>query len=429
MATTFNRQQKFLGYLADVHNGSDWKSGLRPKDVALAPPIPRGTDEETVAARWRVLPVDDAARDVIADDLSINLRDSFRRNIENFVGTVKIPVGVAGPLRINGMFAQGDYYYPLATTEATLVASYNRGARVISEAGGCTTVLAGEGLSRAPGFVFNNLTEASTFLNWTMRNTKNLRHAAEKTTQHGRLIDIKFNLEGNHVYFLFDFVTCDASGQNMTTIASEAMCKYILEKSPIKPRAYFCESNLSGDKKATMQSMQTVRGRKVTGEVFLPRYLVEKRLHATPEDIARYSRFATVASLLSGSVGTQGHYANGLAALYLACGQDVACVAESAIGITRFETTENGDLHLCVTLPNLMVATVGGGTQLPSQSACLDILGLRKPRRAHELAEVVAALCMAGELSIAAAICAQEFTQAHERFARGNFDEGREGES
>jgi hydroxymethylglutaryl-CoA reductase (NADPH) len=429
MATTFNRQQKFLGYLADVHNGSDWKSGLRPKDVALAPPIPRGTDEETVAARWQVLPVDDAVRDVIADDLSINLRDSFRRNIENFVGTVKIPVGVAGPLRINGMFAQGDYYYPLATTEATLVASYNRGARVISEAGGCTTVLAGEGLSRAPGFVFNNLTEASTFLNWTMRNTKNLRHAAEKTTQHGRLIDIKFNLEGNHVYFLFDFVTCDASGQNMTTIASEAMCKYILEKSPIKPRAYFCESNLSGDKKATMQSMQTVRGRKVTGEVFLPRYLVEKRLHATPEDIARYSRFATVASLLSGSVGTQGHYANGLAALYLACGQDVACVAESAIGITRFETTENGDLHLCVTLPNLMVATVGGGTQLPSQSACLDILGLRKPRRAHELAEVVAALCMAGELSIAAAICAQEFTQAHERFARGNFDEGREGES
>jgi hydroxymethylglutaryl-CoA reductase (NADPH) len=429
MATTFNRQQKFLGYLADVHNGSDWKSGLRPKDVALAPPIPRGTDEETVAARWQVLPVDDAVRDVIADDLSINLRDSFRRNIENFVGTVKIPVGVAGPLRINGMFAQGDYYYPLATTEATLVASYNRGARVISEAGGCTTVLAGEGLSRAPGFVFNNLTEASTFLNWTMRNTKNLRHAAEKTTQHGRLIDIKFNLEGNHVYFLFDFVTCDASGQNMTTIASEAMCKYILEKSPIKPRAYFCESNLSGDKKATMQSMQTVRGRKVTGEVFLPRYLVEKRLHATPEDIARYSRFATVASLLSGSVGTQGHYANGLAALYLACGQDVACVAESAIGITRFETTENGDLHLCVTLPNLMVATVGGGTQLPSQSACLDILGLRKPRRAHELAEVVAALCMAGELSIAAAICAQEFTQAHERFARGNFDEGHEGES
>ena len=429
MATDFNRLQNFLDYLDDVHEQLDWKNGLRPKHNALPPPIPRGIDEETIAARWQVLPVDDAAREVIADDTSMSLRERFRCNVENFIGTVKVPVGVAGPLRINGMFAQGDYYYPLATTEATLVASYNRGARVISEAGGCTTILANEGVSRAPGFVFNNLAEASNFLIWTMRNIKKLRRAAEKTTQHGRLIDIKFNLEGNHVYFLFDFFTCDASGQNMTTIASEAMCKYILEKSPIKPKVYFSESNLSGDKKATIQSFQTVRGRKVTAEVFVPRDLVEKRLHATPADITRYSNFATAASLLIGSIGTQGHYANGLAALYLACGQDVACVAESAVGITRFETTENGDLHLCVTLPNLMVATVGGGTQLPSQSACLDILGLKKPGRAHELAEVVAALCMAGELSIVGAICAREFTQAHERFARGNFDEGREGKS
>jgi len=144
MATDFNRLQNFLDYLDDVHEQLDWKNGLRPKHNALPPPIPRGTDEETIAARWQVLPVDDAAREVIADDTSMSLRERFRCNVENFIGTVKVPVGVAGPLRINGMFAQGDYYYPLATTEATLVASYNRGARVISEAGGCTTVLAGD---------------------------------------------------------------------------------------------------------------------------------------------------------------------------------------------------------------------------------------------------------------------------------------------
>jgi len=280
-------------------------------------------------------------------------------------------------------------------------------------------VLANEGVSRAPGFAFENLTEAAIFTIWAMQHVKKIRHVAEKTTSHGKLIDIKFNLEGNHVYFVFDFVTSDASGQNMATIASDAICKYIIENSPIAPKSHFVESNLSGDKKATNQSFQSVRGRKVSAEAFIPRALVKDALHTTPEEMARYSNFSTVASLLSGSIGTQGHYANGLAALYLACGQDVACVAESAVGITRIETTDTGDLHLCVTLPSLMLATVGGGTAGPSQAACLDILGLRGPGKVHALAEVTAGLCLAGELSIAAAICSNEFVEAHRRLARG----------
>ena len=425
MATDFNRLHQHLKYLDDVHDEEGLEARLRPKDTPMSPSIPRGHGEEDVQARWNVLAVDDDAKARIADAESLSASEEVRRNVENYVGTVKVPVGIAGPLRVNGMFAQGDYYLPLATTEAALVASYNRGARVVSEAGGCTTVLANEGVSRAPGFVFNDLIEASSFLIWAMRNTNNLRNAAQSTTQHGKLMDVKFNLEGNHVYFLFVFVTSDASGQNMTTIASEAMCAFIRENSPIQPKLYFTDSNFSGDKKATNQSFQSVRGRKVTAEVFVPRELVVNRLHATPEDIARYSQFSTVASLLSGAIGTQGHYANGLAALYLACGQDVACVAESAVGTTRFETTDEGDLHLCVTMPSLMVATVGGGTGLPSQAACLDILGLKGTGHAHAFAEVVAALCLAGELSIAAAICSHEFTQAHERLARGTFEEGR----
>lgn len=419
MATDFARLHRHLKYLGDVHDEEGLEARLRPQSGPRPGSLPRGIDADAVEARWQALAVDEETRSALADEVSLAFRNRFRRNVENFVGTVKVPVGVAGPLRVNGMFAQGDYHLPLATTEAALVASYNRGARLVSDAGGCTTVLANEGVSRAPGFGFRDLVEASHFLVWAMRNSNNLRRAAQATTRHGRVMEMKFNLEGNHVYFLLLFVTSDASGQNMATIASEAVCDYIREHSPVSPTHIFTESNFSGDKKATNQSFQSVRGRKVAAEVFVPRDLVVEQLHITPEQIAQYSQFSIMASVLSGAIGTQGHYANGLAALYLACGQDVACVAESAVGTTRFETTADGDLHLCVTMPALMVATVGGGTGLPSQSACLRILGLDGPGKAHAFAEVAAALCLAGELSIAGAICANEFTQAHARLARG----------
>ena len=120
---------------------------------------------------------------------------------------------------------------------------------------------------------------------------------------------------------------------------------------------------------------------------------------------------------LAGTFGTQGHFANGLAGLYLACGEDVACVAESAIGHT-LEVLPGGDLSCSVTLPGVMVATVGGGTGLPSQKACLDILGSSGPGKAPALAEVAAALCLAGEISIVGAICAGEFARAHQQMAR-----------
>jgi hydroxymethylglutaryl-CoA reductase (NADPH) len=419
MATDFDRLKDYLDYLVQVHHESDWKTRLRPKAGELPPSLPRGLDAEAVAARWEVLNRGAETRAALADPAGLPSFELYRRNIENFIGMVKVPVGVAGPLRVNGMFAQGDYYFPLATTEATLVASFNRGARLISESGGCTTVLANEGVARAPGFVFENLTDAALFVMWAVHQEKKLKHIAQKTTTHGRLISTSFNIEGNTVYFLFEFVTADASGQNMSTIAANAVYEFMLKKSPIRPKFSFLESNLSGDKKATAHALQSVRGRKVTAEVIIPAPLVEKHLHTTPESMARYAQLATTASLLNGAIGTQGHYANGLAALYLACGQDIACVAESAVGITRMELATGGALRVCVTMPNLMVATMGGGTTLPSQAACLDIMGLQGAGKAHAFAEVVAAVCMAGELSLAGSICAHEFVQAHQRFARG----------
>jgi hydroxymethylglutaryl-CoA reductase (NADPH) len=205
----------------------------------------------------------------------------------------------------------------------------------------------------------------------------------------------------------------------MVTIAAEAACDFIRSRTPIRPQAVYVESNFSGDKKASGRVLHSVRGRKVSAEAIVPDGHLRQLLHTTAEEMARYCRMATVAASMSGSLGTQGHFANGLAALYLACGQDVACVAESALGHTLIERLPGGDLLCSVTLPGLMVGTVGGGTGLPGPAACLDILGLRGGGGADQLAEVAAALCLAGELSITGAICAGEFTRAHQSMARG----------
>jgi hydroxymethylglutaryl-CoA reductase (NADPH) len=210
----------------------------------------------------------------------------------------------------------------------------------------------------------------------------------------------------------------------MVTLATEAICDFIEQHCPIKPEYHFVEANLSGDKKASAQSFLLVRGRKVTAEAVLSADLIQKRLKTTPEHMVNFWRMCAMGGILSGTMGIQGHFANGLAALYLACGQDVACVAESAVGVSRYEVV-NGDLYASVSLPNIMVGTVGGGTGLPSQHACLEIMGLAGAGKAQALAEVCGALCLAGELSIMGAMCSGDFSRAHRLLARGKKGEKR----
>ena len=345
-------------------------------------------------------------------------RGNYRYTVENFIGTIQLPVGLTAPLRIRGRFADGDYRIPLATTEATLVASYSRGAQAISEAGGCAAALLDESIDRAPAFVFKSLPEACQFVEWAAAHEADIGRAAETTTAHGRLIDLEATVEGNHVYLNLSFVTGEAAGQNMVTKATEAVLAYIDERAPVRPLHAFVEGNHSGDKKACMRSFTSVRGKRVSAEVVLPAAIVRERLRVTGERLADYWRLSTLGSVLSGAVGIQGHFANGLAALYIACGQDAACVAESAVGVTRIEVTAEGDLYAAVTLPNIIVGTVGGGTGLPGQRACLDIMGLAGPDSARALAEICGGLCLAGELSIAAAVCGGHFTRAHRLLGR-----------
>ena len=419
MATDLRHAGSYIQRLLKEHTPQELARRLESKPGTLASRVPGGTlvTEAAIAERWALL--NSVGRPAIADPQSLADAEAYRHNIEQFIGTVKVPVGLAGPLRVNGLHAQGDYYVPLATTEAALVASYSRGAQLLTEAGGCSALLLNEGLGRAPGFAFRNVTEVGQFVAWVVPLLPELEKAAHATTQHGRITDLRVTIEGNHVYLYFEFQTGDAAGQNMVTIASQAVCDYIEQHSPVKPVAAFVEANMSGDKKATAQSFLSVRGKKVTAEVTVPAELVERRLHTTPAKMADCWRMSALGGVMSGTMGIQGHYANGLAALYIACGQDAACVAESAVGITRFEVTNAGALYAAVTLPNLTVGTVGGGTGLPSQRACLEILGLAGAGKSQAFAEVATALALAGELSIIGALTAGDFARSHKRLARG----------
>ena len=427
-------QQQMLDYLREGGGDQEALFGrLNPKHHAMPPRVPGGTrvSDEALDQRWQ---------QTLAD------RELFRKNIEYFVGTVKVPIGLAGPLRVNGLFAQGDYYVPLATTEAALVASYNRGAQLITEAGGCSVALLSEGVSRAPCFAFNDMHDTGVFLAWVLGQLENFEKVVSGTTSHGKLVDMRLTVEGNHVFINFDYTTGDASGQNMVTIATQAILGYIDENTPVKPQHYFIESNMSGDKKANGLAFTSVRGKKVTAEVLIPGELVgggelvmedeaeelgllvageggiphsHHRGHRRGDQQHQGDEDGAMGSALIGTFGVQGHYANGLTALFMACGQDVACVAESAVGVGRLEVTDKNELYATVTLPNLMVGTVGGGTGLPSQKACLEIMGLHGEGKARALAEVAAALVLGGELSINGAMSCGEFTRAHQRLARG----------
>jgi hydroxymethylglutaryl-CoA reductase (NADPH) len=343
--------------------------------------------------------------------------EAFASNVENAIGTVSLPLGVIGPLRINGLHANGDFAVPLATTEAALVASYHRGAEAATAAGGISAALLSEGLLRTPAFVFDDLLSAGRFVDWVITHAEALVATAEATTRHGRLTEIEPVIDSTVVFLLCRYTTGDAAGQNMVTIATDELARKAAAEAPVRPLRWYVEGNFSGDKKASALGTLTGRGRKVTASTVLPRRVVERILRTTPEEMLAYGRIAALGAQLSGQFGAQAHYANALAALYIATGQDAACVAESAVGFTRMEA-RGEDLFCSVTLPNIIVGTVGGGTGLPAQAACLALLGLRGAGHASALAEVAAATCLCGEISIVAAMAAGHFTGAHARLAR-----------
>lgn len=355
---------------------------------------------------------------IMSNNGGIEDLDVLKGNIENFIGFSKIPTGIAGPLLINGTEASGQFVIPLATTEGALVASYNRGCKAATLAGGIRSICITESVQRSPIFKFKSIIELGQFLAWIVLQYEKFKSITEQSSNYAKLINLKTNIEGNQVNLIFEFSTGDAAGQNMVTFCTSEICNYILENTPAKPQKWYIESNLSGDKKSNYQSFQNVRGKKVVAEIEIPEHIVESVLKSTPKQMEDYWKTSTVSLIQLGSIGAQGHIANGLTALFIATGQDVACISEVTVAVNRMEVTEEGALYASLTMPNLIVGTVGGGTSLPSQRECLEMLDCYGSGRAKKFAEICCALALAGELSIAAAIASGDFVSAHKTLGR-----------
>ncbi|HKG79791.1 MAG TPA: hydroxymethylglutaryl-CoA reductase [Pyrinomonadaceae bacterium] len=342
--------------------------------------------------------------------------DDMRGNIENPVGAAQMPLGVAGPLLINGTDAQGVFYVPLATTEGALVRSYERGIVALTRAGGVTTRVYLDENRVSPVFLFENVAHAHEFASTLPDKLEMIRAAAESTTRHGKLQRIECHAIGREVIVDFCYFTGDAQGMNMIVKATEQACKWILDHC--NALRFYVFSGFSSEKRASGSLLAGGKGKKVTAGALLPGHIVKSYLHVTPENLVEMRQHTVLGHLQANAIGYNGQFANGLAAIFIACGQDVANIVNSSVGITNFEVNQNGDLYASVTLPSLTVATVGGGTALGTSRECLEILGCAGTGQAGKFAEIICAALLAGELSMGAAIASGEFVAAHETYGR-----------
>jgi hydroxymethylglutaryl-CoA reductase (NADPH) len=342
---------------------------------------------------------------------------STRGNIEHFLGAAQVPIGVAGPLLVNGEHARGEFYVPLATTECTLVASYNRGMRMLYEAGGVTTTVVDDRMQRAPVFVLRSAREARAFGAWLIAHFNDIKVAAETTTRSGRLKDIEQYAAGRQLYTRFDYTTGDAAGQNMTGKATQRACEWILEHYDGIER-YLLEGSFATDKKSSQVNMLRTRGKRVIAEAVIPDELLRRVMRTSSASLFSARQLSNLGGFMAGVNNNGVHSANAIAALFIATGQDAANVAESSAAYIHAERRNNGDYYYSVTIPALIVATYGGGTGLPTQRECLELLGCYGTGKVHKLAEIVAATVLCGELSLGSAVVTDEWVGAHDQLGR-----------
>jgi len=339
--------------------------------------------------------------------------EQLKGSIEGFLGFARVPLGVAGPVNIRGAAAQGSFFIPFATSEGTLVASFQHAFNAMNRGGGAVALCADGRVSRAPCFEFASLTEAHAFAGWLLQRLALHQETAAATSRYCRLIDQRVSVVANTAYVLFEFSTGDAAGQNMVTLATQAICERLLRDMPQTPLSWLMESMVSGDKRATPMAFRTTRGRNASAEVILQPKQLSRYWRSSAENMERAWRQAVNGAAQTGTVGLQGNVANALAAIFIACGQDAACVTEAATALTRIECTRKGELYASVTLPNLIVGTVGGGTYLPTARECLSMLGCYGAGLARKFAEICAVVALAGELALVGAMASGEFAQAH----------------
>jgi hydroxymethylglutaryl-CoA reductase (NADPH) len=341
----------------------------------------------------------------------------LRGNVENFTGVAQVPIGLAGPLVVQGEHARGQFYVPMATTEGTLVASYNRGMRLLRECGGVRTTVVDDHMQRAPVFILDDALQAREFGRWVDENLAGIRAAAESTTRSGRLTYIGQHQIGPLRYLRVNYTTGDAAGQNMTGKATLAACEWIRENHPDHPR-FVLSGAIDTDKKHSQINMLMTRGKRVVAEAVLRRDAVRELMGVDTHQLFEYRQIGMAGSFMSGAAYNGAHAANGLTAMFIATGQDAANISESHSGVTYAQLLPNDDYYWSTTLTSLIVATYGGGTGLPTQRECLELLGCYGKGKVQKFAEICAGVVLAGDVSLTCAILAGDWVTSHEQYGR-----------
>jgi hydroxymethylglutaryl-CoA reductase (NADPH) len=353
---------------------------------------------------------------------TIGIDRVVKRNIENMIGAVQVPVGVAGPLMVHGEYASGPYYIPLATTEGALVASVNRGCSLITRAGGADVRIMRDGMTRAPVFATRDIVHAKETADWVETHTAEIREAAESTTKHGEFLKAMTYIAGTSVFVRLEFDTKDAMGMNMVTIASQKVGELIERETGA--RLVSLSGNMCTDKKPAAINLVQGRGKTVVAGVRLSEALIADLLKTDAETLLEVNyRKNLVGSARAASFGFNAQAANVVAGIFIACGQDAAHVVEGSTAITTVDRVEGG-VYVSVSIPSLPVGTVGGGTGVETQHECLAMLGVAgggdpPGANAKAFGEIVAAAVLAGELSLLGALAAQHLARAHQNLGRG----------
>jgi len=338
--------------------------------------------------------------------------EQVQGNIENFVGAVPVPVGLCGPVDVRGEHAKGSFVVPMATLEGTLVASYSRGAKVVNLCGGCEVSVYGDDFLRAAMLSTGSLTEAALLAAWCGRNASRIRAAAETGSNHLGAVEVSFDRMGASVLLTIRFTTDDAMGSNMASkgIAQAADLVVAESGSVLRHVVPYPE-----DKKSIPGRR---KGKRVVARAVLRRDVVESVTRADIGQITAYVSDYKNFLALHGSHALNIHTANGIAAMFQAFGQDMAYLAECSQAVVDCRLVTTDELEVTVTIPTLVIGSVGGGTGLPAYQAMLSMVGCAGSGKARKLAEIIGATTLAGEINCAAAQCAHEFVTAHEKLGK-----------
>jgi hydroxymethylglutaryl-CoA reductase (NADPH) len=394
-----------------------------PSDPVPSDPrekVPRDPDDDYTPAMARRRR--DFVREHTGSDLAHVGRFSFDAatvsgNVENFIGVAQVPIGLAGPLRMRGEHARGDFYVPLATTEGTLVASYNRGMRLLAECAGVKSTVVEQAMQRSPVFIFDSALQARDFGHWVDAHLAEIRRAAEATTHVGRLVDVVQHAIGPMRHLRIDYTTGDAAGQNRAGKATLAACEWIAANYPGGAR-FLLSGNMDTDKKHSRLNMLATRGKRVVAEAVITKQALARIMGVDTAEAFAMRQVSNAGAFLAGSSNNGSHAANGLAALFIATGQDAANVAESHAGVVYNQLRANGDYYWSITLTSLIVGTVGGGTGLATQRECLEMLGCYGAGKADKFAEICAGVVLAGEMSLGGAVMHGDWVSSHDRYGR-----------